>query len=545
VTHPPGGRVRTQDMPTALTRGPAALAGLAAGLCALAVGEAAGRLLPGAAPPLVAVGDAVVRLAPPALRDGGIEAFGTADKPVLLGTIAVVIALLAAAAGVLARRHPRQAEGVVLLLGLVALLAQLGRTGTTTAGGLGAAALTTVTGVVLLRLLLDRPVWRAPDPVPLPRDLPSDLQPADPGLGDTRPAGWSRRAFLARSGLVAGAGAAGTLAAGWLGRGVDVDRIRALRVLRPPVRPAPGDVAGSTLDVPGLSPLITPNRDFYRIDTALVVPAVDPETWVLEVRGMVDRPLALTYDDLLAMPQHEADITMQCVSNEVGGDLVGNARWQGVLLRDLLRAAGVQQGAGQVVGRSVDGFTAGFPTEVALDGRPAMVALGMNGEPLPQLHGFPARLVVPGLYGYVSATKWLSAVELTTWEGFDGFWVPRGWAKLGPVKVASRIDVPRSSTSVPAGPTVVAGVAWSPGPRRGITRVEVSVDGGGWVEAELAGALSEDAWRQWRTSVDLAPGAHVLRVRATDRLGTVQDARRRGQRPDGATGHHRVDVLAR
>lgn len=520
------GRTTTAVEPPLPARA-AALAGVAAGLGALVVGEVAGRVVPGAAPPLVAVGDTVIRLAPPALRDGGIEAFGTADKPVLLLTVALGIAGLAALAGMLARLHPREGEIAVALLGAVALAAQLAKAGTTTAGGLAAAALSVVVGIALLRALMGRRPWRAPDPRP------------------EGPPTWSRRAFVVRSGLVIVAASVGGTVAQWLDGRVDVDRIRALRVLRPPVRPAPGDIAGSTLDVPGISPLFTPNKDFYRIDTALVVPAVDPESWSLGVTGMVDRPLSLTYDELLAMPQYEADITMQCVSNEVGGELVGTARWQGVLLKDLLERAGVQRGAGQVVGRSVDDFTAGFPLEVALDGRPAMVALGMNGEPLPQLNGFPARLVVPGLYGYVSATKWLQTIELTTWEGFDGFWVPRGWSKLGPVKIASRIDVPRDSTAVDAGRVVVAGVAWAPGPKRGVVKVEVSVDGGSWSEAELGGALSQDAWRQWRTTVELAPGQHVLRVRATDRTGVVQDARRRGLRPDGATGHHGVLVLAR
>ncbi|MDP3713505.1 MAG: molybdopterin-dependent oxidoreductase [Mycobacteriales bacterium] len=520
------GRTTTAVQPPLPARA-AALAGIAAGLGALVVGEVAGRVVPGAAPPLVAVGDTVIRLAPPALRDGGIEAFGTADKPILLVTIAVVIAGLAALAGMLARLHPREGEAAVALLGAVALVAQLAKAGTTSAGGLCAAALTVVVGIVLLRALMGRVPWRAPDPRP-------EAAPT-----------WSRRAFILRSSVVIAVATVGGTVAQWLDGRVDVDRIRALRVLRPPVRPAPGDVLGSTVDVPGISPLFTPNRDFYRIDTALVVPAIDPETWSLGITGMVDRPLSLTYDELLAMPQFEADITMQCVSNEVGGELVGNARWQGVLLKDLLEIAGVQRGAGQVVGRSVDDFTAGFPTEVALDGRPAMVALGMNGEPLPQLNGFPARLVVPGLYGYVSATKWLQAIELTTWEGFDGFWVPRGWSKLGPVKLASRIDVPRDSSTVAAGSVVVAGVAWAPGPKRGVVKVEVSVDDGDWTEADLGGALSQDAWRQWRATVELAPGQHVLKVRATDRTGVVQDASRRAQRPDGATGHHGVLVVAR
>jgi DMSO/TMAO reductase YedYZ molybdopterin-dependent catalytic subunit len=301
--------------------------------------------------------------------------------------------------------------------------------------------------------------------------------------------------------------------------------------------PPPGAAFG---DVRGLTRLFTPNRSFYRIDTALVVPSVDLDRWRLRVRGMVDRPFELTYAELSSMPQVEADITLSCVSNEIGGSLVGNARWQGVPLADVLARAGVQPGATQLVGRSVDGWTGGFPTELATDGRAALVALGMNGEPLPLAHGFPARLVVPGLFGYVSATKWLRDIELTTWEGFDGYWVPRGWDKLGPINVQSRIDVPRHNQRLPVGRRAVAGVAWAP--TRGIARVEVSIDGGPWNEATLADELSTDTWRQWRYAWNATPGTHRIAVRATDGAGEIQVAERRRPRPAGATGHHTVVV---
>lgn len=503
----------------------AALAGLLGGAAALTTGEVLGRVVPGAAPPLVALGDLVVRAAPPWLRDGGIEAFGTADKPVLLGCVALVVGLLCAATGVLARRRPREAEAVVVLLAGTALLAQLSRTGTARGGAFVAAAASAVVGVLALRLLLGRSLLRAPA-----------LRPEEPLL-------WSRRSVLVRSAGVLAVTTAGGALARLLGDRVDVERIRLATGLPTPVAPAPGDPVAAALRVDGITPLVTPTRDFYRIDTALVVPAVDPASWSLRVDGFVDRPLQLSYADLLAMPQTEAYITMQCVSNEVGGDLVGNARWQGVLLRDVLDRAGVQSRGRQVMTTSVDGWTAGFPTEVLDDGRPALIALGMNGEPLPQQHGFPARLVVPGLYGYVSATKWVTRLELTTSEA-DGFWVPRGWSKLGPVKIASRIDVPQGRSRVAAGEVVVAGVAWSPGPRRGVTKVEVRADGGPWREALLSGALSENTWRQWRATVPLEAGEHLLQVRATDRTGAVQDERRRPVRPDGATGYHQVVVTA-
>ncbi|MGH3442694.1 MAG: molybdopterin-dependent oxidoreductase, partial [Nitriliruptorales bacterium] len=297
--------------------------------------------------------------------------------------------------------------------------------------------------------------------------------------------------------------------------------------------------AGAALDVRRLTPLVTSNDRFYRVDTALEIPQVGPEGWELRVGGMVDRPYALSFDELLAMPMVEEYVLLTCVSNEVGGPLVGTARWLGVPLRDLLERAGVREGATQVVGRSVDGFTTGFPTEVALDGRPALVAVGMNGEPLPIPHGFPARLVVAGLYGYVSATKWLIELELTSLEEFDAYWARRGWAKLGPVQTQSRIDVPRSGQRLRPGRTPVAGVAWG---RAGIGRVQVQVDDGAWAEARLADPLSESSWRQWVYRWDATPGRHLLRVRATDLAGEAQTARVRRPIPDGATGYHTVEV---
>ncbi|TFV58296.1 molybdopterin-binding oxidoreductase, partial [Geodermatophilus sp. DF01-2] len=352
--------------------------------------------------------------------------------------------------------------------------------------------------------------------------------------------GVARRRFLVAAGgtaalaLVAGVG-------GWLLTGREgLARVRAAIRLPRPVRPAGPVPPGADLEVPGLTPLFIPNERFYRIDTALRVPIVDPATWQLEIRGLVDRPYTLTYADLMEMPQIEADITLACVSNPVGGDLVGNARWQGVSLRALLERAGLQEGAVQLIGRSVDGFTAGFPTITALDLEEAMVAVGMNGEPLPAEHGFPARLVVPGLYGYVSATKWLSAIELTTWD-VDGYWIPRGWAKEGPIKTQSRIDVPTRGTAVPAGPTPIAGVAWAP--TRGIERVEVRIDDGPWQEAELAAPYDVDVWRQWVLPWDATPGVHRIAARATDGAGEVQTDQRTPVAPDGASGYPVIEVL--
>jgi DMSO/TMAO reductase YedYZ molybdopterin-dependent catalytic subunit len=295
------------------------------------------------------------------------------------------------------------------------------------------------------------------------------------------------------------------------------------------------------LSVAGIAPVVTPNDAFYRIDTALSVPSVDLDTWSLKITGMVDRPYELTYDDLLDLPMVERYVTLSCVSNQVGGDLVGNAKWLGVPLTDVLDRAGVQQGADQIVGRSLDGFTIGFPTEVAFDGREALVAVGMNDEPLPFDHGFPARLVVAGLYGYVSATKWLADIELTTWDAFDAYWVPKGWAKEGPIKTQSRIDTPQANARLGAGTRPIAGVAWAPG--RGISRVEVQVDEGGWQEATLSEPLSKESWRQWSLNWEAGSGTHTVQVRATDGNGDTQTTMPRPPRPDGATGYHTISVV--
>ena len=302
----------------------------------------------------------------------------------------------------------------------------------------------------------------------------------------------------------------------------------------------PAPVTFSAADYPGLSSLFTPNETFYRIDTALQVPQVDPARWRLRFTGMVDNPYELTFDELLAMPLVEQAITLSCVSNRVGGGLVGNATWLGVPLTDLLDEAGVQPGATQVVGRSVDDFTVGFPTAVLEGDRPALVAVGMNGEPLPAPHGFPARLVVSGLYGYVSATKWLTEVELTTLDAFDAYWIPRGWAKEAPMKTQSRIDVPRASRSLSPGTVPVAGVAWAPS--RDIVRVEVQVDDRPWAEASLGERVSEHTWRQWVYLWDAEPGEHRLRVRATDGTGEIQTEEVHAAPPDGATGWHTIEV---
>jgi DMSO/TMAO reductase YedYZ molybdopterin-dependent catalytic subunit len=301
--------------------------------------------------------------------------------------------------------------------------------------------------------------------------------------------------------------------------------------------------AGAELSVPGLARYVTDNRDFYRIDTALVLPQVDPNTWRLRIGGRVRHPMEVSFAQLLARPMVERYVTLCCVSNEVGGSLVGNARWLGVPVKDLLDEAGPEAGADQVVSRSADGWTCGTPTEVLRDGRDALLAIGMNGEPLPVAHGFPVRMVVPGLYGYVSACKWIVSMELTTFDAYDAYWVDRGWARKGPIKTQSRIDVPRRGAEVAPGPVTVAGVAWAQ--HRGISRVEVSVDQGEWREARLAETASVDTWRQWSWVWEATPGKHSLRVRATDREGGTQPGELKSIFPDGATGWHTIQVTVR
>jgi DMSO/TMAO reductase YedYZ molybdopterin-dependent catalytic subunit len=351
---------------------------------------------------------------------------------------------------------------------------------------------------------------------------------------------WDRRRFL----LASGGLAVGSVVIGSVGRSL----LQGAHSQEPATATLPGSALSpaplaqdTSLAVPGITPLVVPNDDFYRIDTALIVPRVDLAKWTVKVTGMVDRPLSLTYDQLTALPIFEQYVTIACVSNEVGGGLVGNALWRGVHLREVLAMAGVRPEATQIVGRSVDGFTVGFPTAWAMDpAREPMIALGMNGEPLPVQHGFPARLIIPGLYGYVSATKWLAEIELTTLEAFDAYWIPLGWSKEAPILTQSRIDVPHSGATVQPGPVAIAGVAWAPD--RGVSKVELRVDDGVWQPTTLSSALSKATWVQWKLAWDASTGDHELQVRATDGTGQVQTEETSPPAPDGARGYHTIHV---
>ena len=497
----------------------AALAGLLSAAVALATVELLAGLVPAVPSLIFTIGDTVIRSAPGSLERWAIGLLGTADKPVLVGGVTVVSLSAGALLGVVASK--RFAAGAVgfVAFGVAGVLAASFDVDSNVVAAILAVGVALTAGIGLLQRLLSMlRGWE-----------PSAGVPADP----------QRRAFLRVAGI-AGLAAAGAVGTGrWLSNQAVVAAAR-MKAALPSPRSAVTVPSGADLKLAGLTPYVMPNDRFYRIDTALRVPQVDPETWMLRIVGKVERPYSLTYDQLLELATVEEAVTLSCVSNEVGDDLVGNAVWQGVPLRDVLERAGVQPGGTQIVGRSVDGFTAGFPTEIGMTVPGALVAVGMNGVPLPTDHGFPARLVVPGLYGYVSATKWLSHIELTGFDDFDGYWIPRGWAKEGPIKTQSRIDVPRSRQEVAAGPQKVAGIAWAPA--RGIEAVQVRVDGGTWHDATLAEVVGPNTWRQWFWDWDAEPGEHHLAVRAADGDGEFQSELTAPPFPDGASGYHIVTV---
>ncbi|HEX4983452.1 MAG TPA: molybdopterin-dependent oxidoreductase [Ilumatobacteraceae bacterium] len=525
-----------------VSRGAAATAGVVSAAVALGVGEAITGL-PGPGPSLVtAVGTEFIDRFAASLKDLAVELFGTNDKPALVVGIVITSLLLGAVSGTVAARRFLVGITGFVAFGIVGLWAYLrdplGSTGT----GIAAAVTAVAAGIGSLAVLLRLAGRRVVDGFDAD---PVDADPVDNGVADgprivAAPAspmeiGRPRRREFLVGAAVLGVGAASTAMLGRRLRSSSTSEAARRSVTIPRVSSS-RSVPSESFAVPGLSPYITPNTDFYRIDTALVTPQVDVGAWRLDVTGLVDRPFSLTYDELLALEAVEETVTLQCVSNEVGGNLVDNAVWQGVPLAVLLDRAGVRDEATQVVGRSVDRWTAGFPTDVAGDGRVALVAYAMNGEPLPTRHGFPARLVVAGLYGYVSATKWLREIELTTWDAFDGYWISRGWAKDGPIKTMSRIDVPGGGDRLAAGRTAIAGVAWAPS--RGVSAVEVRVDDGEWQQCRLGDVASENTWVQWLYEWDATPGDHAISVRATDTQGDVQTGDVTSPAPDGATGWH-------
>ena len=502
-----------------------AAGGIAAGLAGVGAADVVAGTSPRLRSPVLDVGDRVIDGVPAWVKDLAIDWFGTNDKPALLIGIAVLIAVYAAVLGVLATTGRRRtAVAGAAVFGLVGSAAALGaRTGAD-----WFSPLPSLLGALVAALGLLALAWL--------RTGRAEAADRNPEMSSGTVT--DRRRFVVGVGALAATGALLMATGRRLQARFSAADSRAAITLPAPDSPAPA-VAGAA-DVAEASPLFTPNDEFYRIDTALTVPQVPAETWQLDITGMVDRPLRLDYDDLLGRQIVERDITLTCVSNTVGGELIGTARWLGVRLDDLLAEAGIDPAADQVVGRSVDGYTCGFPV-AALDGRDAMVAVGMNGEPLPLEHGFPARLIVPGIYGYASATKWLTEIELTTFDRFDHYWVPRGYAAQAPIKIQSRIDTPRGLDRIAPGPFAIAGVAWAQ--PVGVEAVEVSIDDGPWQPADLGDPVNDSTWRQWRLAWDATPGRHTVSVRAIDRNGAIQTADRSEPLPDGATGHHTVVVL--
>ena len=501
------------------------LAGIVAGVAGLATSYVTASLLSIREAPVVAVADLVIRLTPGPVAEGAISLVGQADKPLLVAGVLLFLVIVFGVIGRLTHRTrwaPVVGFGLLAVVGAVAVLAR----GGTTAVSVVPVVVGFLTWVGGLSLLTGR------------------LRQAEEGGYDagSAAAGASRRGFvvgaatmLAAAGLL---GVVGRLAGGGRRRIEETRRLLRLSTVTEPAVPVAARVG-----VDGIWPWMTPNEEFYLIDTAIVRPAIDPEEWTLRIHGLVEREITISYSDLIAREVSERWITLNCVSNPVGGDLIGNAWWSGVRIADLLAEAGVDPEADAVLQTSEDGWTCGTPVEALLDPeRHAMLAVAMNGRPLPIDHGFPVRTIVPGLYGYVSACKWVVDWEVTRFSDVTAYWTERGWGERGPVKMASRVDVPAPGADVAAGAVVLGGSAWSQ--HTGIASVEVAVDGGAWQPATLGEAPNDDTWVQWRAEVDVEPGQHRVRVRATDRDGLLQTSVERDVLPDGATGLHEVDFQA-
>ena len=522
VTQPQG---RTRSRPLA------ALAGLLAAGLTLGIAHLAAAVIDPPASPLAALGDTFIDLTPEWLKEAAIATFGLNDKLALGVGMVVVVALLAALTGVVARVRFAVGQAVIVLLGVVAGVAAATRPET---GPLAPvpSLLGAIAGMLALKVLIGR--------------LPASAQPADLGSATTaapepRPVGASRRVFL-QTAMAVGVGAALSAAAGSIVAGARSTATAVRNIVLPrAARIAPPVQTDAQSPVAGVVDVVTANKDFYRIDTAFTIPQVDPDSWELRVHGLVDREIRLTFDELLARDLVESYVTLTCVSNQVGGGLAGNAKWLGLPVREVLAMAGPQAGADMVLSRSADGFTASTPLEALTDDRDSLLAIAMNGEPLPAAHGSPVRMVVPGLYGYVSATKWVVDLEVTRFADAEAYWTVRGWSELGPIKTASRIEVPAAGSTVPAGPVDVGGTAWAQ--HTGIVGVEVQVDDGPWETATLGGEISVDTWRQWSWRwPDASTGRHRLRVRAADAANGVQTEDEAPVIPDGATGWHEIEV---
>jgi len=492
------------------------------GFVAVAAGIAASELSSHIASnlnnPIISIGNRVIDFVPNFMKELVVSLFGVNDKAFLIVCISVAIVALSFPIGRLyVTGHTRQSKFLIGGMTGIAVLAAI----FDAKGGPFEPLASVIAGGVTLWIL--------------------NLFTERKEKAETFGGEFTRREALTFAGVV-GLVAVASVGFGRLLQQQANTQLERLKVILPKaLKPLPTPPADPAFALPGLSKLFTPNQDFYRIDTALSVPDISLDTWTLTIDGMVTQPLSFTYKDLIARPTFELDDTIACVSNEIGGNLVGNARWLGIRLDDLIREAGPQSRADQVMGHSVDGFTAGFPL-AALDGRDAMIAFGMNGEVLPTDHGFPARIIVPGLYGYVSATKWLSRIELTRFDEKRGYWIPRGWAAKAPIKTASRIDTPKNGARIVQGNAVVGGVAWAP--TRGISKVEVRIDEGPWQEAKLGPELANTTWRQWWLKWNATSGEHRISVRATDGSGELQGEKYVAVLPNGAEGWHTISISA-
>ncbi|MDQ0799820.1 DMSO/TMAO reductase YedYZ molybdopterin-dependent catalytic subunit [Arthrobacter sp. SLBN-112] len=514
----------------------AALAGVVAAAVVLAVAELIGAFFTARATPLFALGSTFIDFTPPRLKDFAVTTFGTNDKAALFVGMGVTIALLACVLGIVAYRKWVLGVLGVLFMGAVIVACVVTRAGVSGVDAIPS-VLGTVAGLVVLRLLM-APLWRLKESKPWPEAPADQAADAYARLGHE---GSSRRRFFAAAGITAVA--AGIAATGGRLLGAarnNVAKAREALTLPAPAKAAAAVPAGVQSPVPGVTPWLTDNADFYRIDTALSVPEINVNDWELRVHGLVEQEVTLTFQDLLDASLIESHVTLTCVSNPVGGNLAGNAKWLGMPIRDVLARAKPKDGADMVLSKSIDGFSASTPLEVLQDGRDAMLAIGMNGEPLPLEHGYPVRMVVPGLYGFVSATKWVVDLEVTRFADSKAYWTERGWSERGPIKTMARVEVPKSFAKVPAGKVAVGGTAWAQ--TRGITKVEIQIDNGEWTETVLSTEASTVTWRQWSYEWDATPGPHYIKVRATDGTGQVQTDQRADPVPDGASGWQSVMV---
>ena len=554
-----------------------AIAGLLAAATALGVGQLVAGLTGANGSPVVAVGQLQIDFTPAWLKNFAISEFGSDDKLALVSGILVVLGIFAAVIGVAATRRLGYGMAGLLVFAAIGLTAAATRPTASVASLLPTLAATAAAAIVL-RVLINRIGAPAPagasaapqawgDTGEDDADRPADsgelaVPDLPPGMGRQggviRPSAgqgrdWlagapgpsglepARRGFLAASVATAGAAAVAGLAGRVLAERSSVTTARnAIKLPKPVPSTVPTLPPGVDLNIPGLASFITPNNNFYRVDTAIVLPEVDPTSWQLRIHGMVNREITITFDQLLKRPLIEDYVTLCCVSDPVGGPYIGNALWLGASLASLLREAGIKAGADQLMCTSVDGFTSGTPVQTVMDGRDALLAVAMNGQPLPVAHGFPVRMVVPGLYGYVSATKWVTDINVTTFAGNFAYWAQRGWTQQAPIKTESRIDVPNGENQIRPGRTAVAGVAWAQ--HKGIEAVEVRVDQGPWNQARLAAVPDLDTWRQWVWEWDATSGNHVIEARATDKTGYTQTAVQAQPEPNGASGYPSVAV---